>query len=193
MNGCVIRNLRKTGTVPSSLTFVRFAWDSPRLSALLMVFALFAGCATTESAPDGAPQSQVEVRQFQTRSYDVAEQALVMKAMLNVLQDLSFIVRTADAQLGVISAEKWSNIEHSKKELKKAKKEKIALPQTAVMECTANVTMVGGRAQVRVVFQQRVMGPGGTVVEVTRVEDAAFYQEFFARVDKGIFLQQQGI
>jgi len=165
---------------------VRFLLSCCMLAALI-------GCATTDSAPGNAPQSQVEIRQFQTRTYDTADQALVMKAMLNVLQDLNFIVRTADAQLGLISAEKWSNIDHSKKEIKKAKKEKLSLPEAAVMECTANVTTTGGRAQVRVIFQQRVMGAGGTVVEVTRVEDAAFYQEFFARVDKGIFLQQQGI
>ena len=58
---------------------------------------------------------------------------------------------------------------------------------------TANVSIYGNDTRVRVTFQQRIVGPGGTVINVTRVEDAAFYQEFFAKVGKGIFLQQEGI
>jgi hypothetical protein len=165
-----------------------------RPAAILLALCLGASCATDRgAAPAGGIRSQAEVRNFQTRSYAVADQPLVMKAMINVLQDLNFIVKTADAQLGVITAEKWSNIEHSRKEIKRAKKEKTGLAEAAVLECTANVSIYGNETRVRVTFQQRIVGPGGTVINVTRVEDAPFYQEFFAKVGKGIFLQQEGI
>ncbi len=161
------------------------------------VFIAVCLCASCASDGDGDAgldlQSQAAVRNFQTRSYEVADQALVMKAMINVLQDLNFIVKTADAQLGVITAEKWSNIPHSRKEIKKAKKEETTLAEAAVLECTANVSAFGKETRVRATFQQRVVGPGGTVMNVTRVEDAAFYQEFFAKVDKSIFLQREGV
>lgn len=161
---------------------------------MLLALCLCASCATDQAGgPAGGMRSQAEVRNFQTRSYAVADQPLVMKAMINVLQDLNFIVKTADAQLGVITAEKWSNIAHSKKEIRKARKQELGLSEAAVLECTANVSSHGNDTRVRVTFQQRIVGPGGTVMNVTRVEDAAFYQEFFARVDKGIFLQQEGV
>ena len=165
-----------------------------RPAAILLMLCLCPSCATQKgAAPALDIRSQAEVRNFQTRSYAIADQPLVMKAMINVLQDLNFIVKTADAQLGVITAEKWSNIEHSRKEIKRAKKDKVGLAEAAVLECTANVSIYGNDTRVRVTFQQRIVGPGGTVMNVTRVEDAAFYQEFFAKVGKGIFLQQEGI
>jgi hypothetical protein len=163
------------------------------ISLMCAMGALAAGCATSESEPMQKPTTQAEVRNFQTRTFEAGDHALVMKAMINVLQDLNFIIKTADSQLGVLTAEKWSNIEHTKKELKKAKKAEIALPQSAVIECTANVSVAGAQTRVRAIFQQRVMGPGGTVMEVTRVDDPAFYQEFFSKVDKGIYLQREGI
>ena len=46
------------------------------------------------------PMTQLEKRQFQTRTYDSADKALVMKAMLNVLQDEGFIVYNANPLLG---------------------------------------------------------------------------------------------
>ena len=48
------------------------------------------------------PMTQLEKRQFQTRTYDSADKALVMKAMLNVLQDEGFIVYNANPLLGFI-------------------------------------------------------------------------------------------
>lgn len=156
--------------------------------------ALGVGCATSDSSgPTQKLTTQAEVRNFQTRSFDASDHALVMKAMINVLQDLNFIIKTADSQLGVLTAEKWSNIEYTKKEIKRAKKKEIALPQAAVLECTANISVGGSQTRVRAIFQQRVVGPAGTVMDVTRVNDPAFYQEFFAKVDKGIYLQQEGI
>ena len=48
------------------------------------------------------PMTQLEKRQFQTRTYESNDKALVMKAMLNVLQDEGFIVYNANPLLGFI-------------------------------------------------------------------------------------------
>lgn len=46
------------------------------------------------------PMTQLEKRQFQTRTYETIDKPLVMKAMLNVLQDEGFIVYNANPLLG---------------------------------------------------------------------------------------------
>ena len=48
------------------------------------------------------PMTQLEKRQFQTRTYETIDKPLVMKAMLNVLQDEGFIVYNANPLLGFI-------------------------------------------------------------------------------------------
>ena len=53
------------------------------------------------SVPDSAgvrpPQSPLELRQAQSRSFETADSRLVLKAALNVLQDQGFVIRHADA------------------------------------------------------------------------------------------------
>jgi hypothetical protein len=37
----------------------------------------------------------------------------------------------------------------------------------------------------------KIMNNKGEVVDVTQVDDAAFYQDFFSKVDKGIFIEKE--
>jgi len=46
---------------------------------------------------------------------------------------------------------------------------------------------------VRVTFQSKMIGPAGGVLRARTVDDAGFYQRFFAQVDKGVFLQIEGL
>lgn len=41
-------------------------------------------------------------------------------------------------------------------------------------------------------FQVKVLDNLGNPKEVYQVEDAKFYQDFFVKVDKGVFIQKQG-
>ncbi|BCB95759.1 hypothetical protein JZK55_06810 [Dissulfurispira thermophila] len=54
----------------------------------MSIFAF--GCATTGVTPE---KTQLQIREFQTRIYDTNDVKMVMKAMLNVLQDDGFIVK----------------------------------------------------------------------------------------------------
>ena len=64
-----------------------------KLWILLLVLSMtILGCATTGVAPQ---KTQLQIRQFQTRSYETNDTKMVMKAMLNVLQDDGFIVKNA--------------------------------------------------------------------------------------------------
>jgi hypothetical protein len=62
-----------------------------------------------------------------------------------------------------------------------------------VIEVTVNVSEFGNKVRVRASFQSKVFDNKEAVMQVKPIEDETFYQEFFAKVDKGIFLQQQNI
>ena len=52
------------------------------------------------------PQTQLQKRQYQTKQYSNVKKDVLMKAMLNVLQDEGFIVNNANPTLGFISGDK---------------------------------------------------------------------------------------
>ncbi len=73
----------------------------------LVLLALTGGCTiVNRPKPPEQEQTQLERRQYQQRDFDTNDVKLVMKAVLNTLQDDGFTVRNAVVDLGLISAVK---------------------------------------------------------------------------------------
>ena len=78
-----------------------------RIATLFCLLALFCGCANVSSKQQVlAAGSQVEVRSYQTRSYDTTDKTRVMRAVMSTLQDLRFVIDKADDTVGIVSATK---------------------------------------------------------------------------------------
>lgn len=144
------------------------------------------------------PMTQLEKRQFQTRTYESNDKPLVMKAMLNVLQDEGFIVYNANPLLGFIYGVKDfdtsdPNIDISKEfGLSKSRLNMNGI-KVATIETTANITEYGKSMRVRVNFKRKLLNVYGNAQFIDDVNDESYYQEFFSKVDKAIFLQKQKI
>ncbi|MCK4787707.1 MAG: hypothetical protein KAV87_28390 [Desulfobacteraceae bacterium] len=63
--------------------------------------------------------------------------------------------------------------------------------KAAQIECSANISEFGEETRVRVNFQRKVLDNRGGIVELTQIGDEQFYQDFFAKVAKGIFIQKE--
>jgi hypothetical protein len=155
---------------------------------LLMLFVF--GCATTGVTPQ---KTQLQIREFQTRSYETNDIKMVMKAMLNVLQDDSFIVKNAVLDLGLLSAEKSVDVESKGEAFMAAffMGANARWKKASIIECTGNISEYGKLTRVRVNFQIKVLDNKGGIVEVKQIEEEKYYQEFFSKVDKGIFIQKE--
>ena len=171
-----------------------------RLVLILFIFclALPVSAKKRQSEDIITPMSQLEKRQFQTRSYETADKPLVMKAMLNVLQDEGFIVYNANPLLGFIYGVKDfdtsdPNIDISKEfGLSKARLNYNGV-KVATIETTANVTEYGKSMRVRVNFKRKLLNVYGNAQFIDDVNNEKYYQDFFSKVDKAIFLQKQKI
>jgi hypothetical protein len=151
---------------------------------------LVLGCVPAVTVP---PKTQLEIREFQTRTYETNDSRMVMKSLLNVLQDDGYIVKNANAELGLLSAVKEVDVE-SKGEafiLTLFGGKEARWKKNSIIECSCNVGEFGKLTRVRVNFQLKVMDNKGAVMQVETIEDAKFYQEFFAKVDKGIYIGKQ--
>lgn len=162
-----------------------------KISIISLILILFiCGCATTGTTP---PKTQLQIREFQTRLYDTNDIKMVLKALLNVLQDEGFIVKNASVDLGLLNATKEVDVEN--------KGEAILLvllvaadarwKKNSIIECTGNVSEFGNQMRVRVNFQMKVLDNRGNVIKVGQIEDQEYYQDFFSKVDKGIFIQKE--
>lgn len=128
-----------------------------------MRMLLFVICiaVTGCAAPTGvitAGGSQVELRQIQTREYDTLDKRGTLRAVVATLQDLGFVIDKADYELATISGTKLQSF-------------KIRMTVT-VRERDGNRLAV--RANARFNDQS--------------IEDPKSYQDFFATLDKALFL-----
>ena len=65
--------------------------------------------------------------------------------------------------------------------------------KNVVIEVSANVTQFGNDTKVRVNFQRKMFDNLGRVVKVAQIYDPDCYQEFFSKVHKGLFIQEEHI
>lgn len=159
---------------------------------LLAVISL-TGCACR--SPEDAPMTQLQIREIQSREFDTKDTKLVMKSMMNVLQDEGFIIKNAVLDLGLLSAEKDIDIENTSEAIMKT----IFVGNHArwskhrILEASANISEFGDKTRVRMNFQTKSIDNFGCQTSVEPVLDNQYYQIFFEKVSKGLFIQQENI
>ncbi len=150
-------------------------------------------------APPPLPeQTQLEIRQAQTRTYDLSNINVAMRAVLNALQDEGFIIKEANHQLGFINATKdhdiyklgYNSIFFGQK--RHSDKRNI-LDHRAVIEGTANISTFGEQTRIRLNFSIKTYSIVDTVWSVQPVSNPECYQHVFSKIDKRIFLEQADI
>lgn len=121
---------------------------------------VLAGCQTdSKQQVLYTDRSQVELRAVQTRAFDTTDRNLTVRNVIATLQDLGFVIDKADETLGTVSGTKL---------------------QGYTMRITVTVRPRGAtQMAVRASAQYNL----------TAVSDAAPYQQFFAALEKAMFLQ----
>lgn len=171
-------------------------YPAPRtLCICLSAFVILSSCVLPPPAPK---RTQLQIRQMQMRTYDKPPGGTirVMKALINVLQDEGFIIRNADRELGFITGTREVDVQDPWESLF-AELGSSAQParysKNSIVECSANVSEFGQEVRVRAIFQVKVLDNLGGTVSVKQIDDPGYYQEFFSKVDKGIFIERQNL
>ena len=60
-----------------------------------------------------------------------------------------------------------------------------------IIEATINVSEFSSGYKVRAVFQKKVLNNRGEITSIENIDDMKFYQDFFSKLDKSIFLQKE--
>ena len=152
---------------------------------------VIAGCG---SAPK-TQKTQLQIREFQTRTYTDVDSKIVLKAMLNVLQDDGFIVKNAVPELGLLTASREIDIENKGEAFAASlfKGVNARWQKNSIVEASSNVTEIKDGCKVRVNFQQKILDNKGGILKIEHIDEQKFYQTFFNKVSKSIFIQKMGL
>lgn len=164
------------------------------LSTVLVLPVLLTGCASKgEDTP--LEKTQLQIREFQTRSFDHKDEKAVMKAVLDVLQDDGYIVKNAVSDLGLLTATKEVDVENGGEKFWSSfwLGHHATWKKNSLIEVSCNISSRAEKTKVRANFQLKIIDNKGGVVEVKPLDDEKFYQTFFSKVDKGLFLHKENL
>jgi hypothetical protein len=163
---------------------------SAGLRAVTAAVALGAlGCASSGGVPG---KTQLELREFQTRTFETADPKLALRAAINTMLDDGFLIDSADAELGLLTATQKTSTRSFMGNVTMLMTYGMVKPwRLSVLEATVKVDEFGGGARVRVSFQLTEEGLTRSSAKAKPVLDPAFYQAFFSRLDKSVFLLKE--
>lgn len=132
--------------------------------AVLSLVTSLGGCQTNSlDQVLAVDKSQVELRSMQTRVFDATDKNQTLRTVIATLQDLEFVIDRADEEIGTVSATKLSGY---------------------AMRMTVSVRPHGAtQMAVRASAQYNLQA----------VSDPAPYQQFFAALEKAMFLKAHQI
>lgn len=126
-------------------------------------FLIFLGCQNTSKQLLATDQSQVQLRQFQTRAFDTTDRKQTLRTVISTMQDLGFVIDKADETLGTISGTKLDG---------------YSLRLTVTIRPRGKTqTLVRANAQ----------------YNIQAVEEAEPYQRFFSSLEKAMFLTAHNV
>ena len=162
------------------------------ISILISFFVM--NCASSPKI-EKIERSQLQIRAIQTRTYEISESKIAMKAMLNVLQDDGFIVKAAVPEIGLFTATKEIDEEMISESMPAFifGGSNARWKKGSVIEATCNISYFDDKCKIRVNFTQKILDNLGVIIKIRQIYDQKFYQTFFTKVDKSIYIQKMGL
>ena len=153
--------------------------------------------AQAQQAPKQPQLTQLQRRQLQTREYEDIERNRVLAVAVQVLQDDAFIITNANEVLGLLSASKslynrevddsstafWKGVQGDTK---------VVHDENTSFGANLTVTQHGNMVRARMAATINYTNSDGTH-RVQQVTEPHFYRNFFSQLEKGIFIEQEGI
>lgn len=122
------------------------------------------GCVPPQPGPDllAPTEAQMKIRSVQTRTFDVKDRQVAMRAVIAALQDLGFIVERANEPLGLVTAARFAEPNY--------------------------YDVLGVTVTVRPQTDARMMIRANAIYNNKPIEDPKVYQNFFATLERSLFV-----
>lgn len=169
---------------------------------VVLSFALvgtLGGCQTT--IPKEALMLNAESlqrRDLQTRRFDTRDEAGLLRAATQLVQDLGFLIDASQSKLGLVVASKERDATDGGQIAGAVIMAALFGVSTPVdRDQRIRVSIVthpsGSQTALRVTFQRVVWNNYGQVSRLEFLDDPQMYQEFFSKLSKAVFLEAHKI
>ena len=135
-----------------------------RGAVVITVVLWLHGCAAPQPTQDllAPTEAQLKIRSAQTRAFDLNDRALAIRGVIAALQDLGFIIERANESLGLVTAARFAEPNYYD-------------------VVTVTVT-------VRQETPERLTVRANAIYNNKPIEDPKIYQNFFATLERSIFV-----
>lgn len=177
----------------------------PALVVPVIQGAISAGNASKAQAQKEANKkpelTQLQTRQLQTRTYDTEDTKKILQVSLAVLQDDGFSVHNANVDVGLLSASKSlheTNVDDTGTAFMKGffgMGSGVLSQESSTVEANVTVTPYGEKTRIRLSARLASISVGadGGSNQYETITEPDFYQGFFAKLEKGLFIQQENL
>lgn len=150
---------------------VLFPWEyveglSAARTALAAFFSLLLsyGCAGPQPTQDllAPTEAQMKIRSVQTRTFEISDRQATMRGVIAALQDLGFIIERANEGLGLVTAARFAEPHY--------------------------YDVLGVTVTVRPESEGRMMVRANAIYNNKPIEDPKVYQNFFATLERSLFI-----
>lgn len=177
------------------------AWSLP-----LIIVGILSGCAAT--IPKNAlrlPESTLDIRSIQTRTFAAPSETEILVATIAALQDMEYNIDRIEKPLGVITASKVSDADSAGEKtglfildllcgisggggcnaMSSARDEQHITLTMVVLPSLAR----SGEYVTRITIQRVIFDKEERIKVLERIDDTETYQQIFANLSKAIFIQ----
>jgi hypothetical protein len=153
----------RSNRTSGSITGTRSACRGLLIAAAL----LFSGCETPETPKDllAPTEAQLKLRSVQTRTFDVTDRNLAIRAVIASLQDLGFIIERANDSLGLVTAARFAEPNY--------------------------YDVVSITVTVRQQTPERLTVRANAIYNNKPIDDPKVYQNFFVALERSIFVAKE--
>ncbi len=172
---------------------------------LIIVVILAVGCTSPPPHVFLVTPEMLAERQLETRRYDGIDEADLLSACANVLQDLGFQLENSEPRLGVLTVSKQRDAKDAGEIIvsfivamlsgtpvpySKDQSIRAALVVRPVNDSNGNP--LPGNYYVRITFQRLVRRTDNSIY-VQTLRDPKLYEGFYERLSKSVFIEAQNI
>ncbi|MBX3234583.1 MAG: hypothetical protein KF814_00405 [Nitrospiraceae bacterium] len=132
--------------------------------AIFFSLLLLYGCVGPQPTQDllAPTDAQMKIRSLQTRTFDIPDRQVAMRGVIAALQDLGFIIERANEGLGLVTAARFAEPHY--------------------------YDVLGVTVTVRPEPEGRMMVRANAIYNNKPIEDPKVYQNFFATLERSLFI-----
>ncbi len=188
----------------------RSRWSQILIAAIAA--CLLSACQSMPADAFRLSESALDVRQIQTHQFQEVGDAQILSASMGVLQDLGYTIDEIEKELGVLSASKRADATNEAQVVGRVVLDLASCFFTWLIACDnenykktdaiqdIRLTIVVLPAPdtvttraVRVTIQRIVWDRDGRISQQATIDEAEVYRDFFAKLDKSVHLEREGV